>query len=204
MKKKDSNIEEQFEIKGRIKVTAEIANPGECRIVTNLDGDSGRQKRLMVGGRNWKDLSWNEIFNSKIVNKLFKDYNVNDLGVSPIIPNPETPSESIGMWISIKDDQTGRSYGDVVVREAAGNLLVVMFIAIACVQLTDKRGHTYTVSTLAGTKELYEDFVKRVDEEATEEMRNYFAFTGGLLEATVRTKAACPEKVFKYINEIIE
>ena len=198
VKDEKGNITEVFDT-SRGKITAEIANP-DRRIITEPDDE----ERLMIGGRNFKDFSWNDIFNSKKVNKLFKNYAINEYGVSPFIPNPENPSESIGMWMSVRDEVTGRVYGDVVVRESIGQLLVIMFISISCSELKDKRGHSYSVSTITGTKDVYEDFVNRVREEAPENMRNYFAYIGGLLEATVSSKAACPEKVFKYINKIID
>lgn len=196
----DKNIVREFEIKGGIKVTAEIADPSKPPVVSTDEDDD----ILKVGGRNWKKFAWNDLFDSKIVNKLFRKYEENELGICPFVPNPEDPSESIGMWISVTDEETNRSYGDVIVRESIGQLLVVMFVSIACAELTDKRGHHYNVSTLTGTKRLYQDFVERIKDEATEEVRNYMAFQGGLLEATVRCKAACPEKVFKYINQIID
>ena len=66
IKDEKGNITEVFDT-SRGKITAEIANP-DRGIITEPDDE----ERLMIGGRNFKDFSWNDIFNSKKVNKLFK------------------------------------------------------------------------------------------------------------------------------------
>ncbi len=200
METKEGNIIETFETPVGM-ITAEIADPSR-KIISDSE-EQKPKKPLKIGGRYFRNLTWNDLFNSKIVNKLFTNFAVNELGVSPIAPNPEDPSESIGMWVNITDNTTGRMYSDVIIRKSVGHLLVIMFVVLTCSNLKDKRGHTYSFTTIKGTEELYENFVTRVEEETTENIKNYFSFMGGLLEATVESKATSPEKVFKCINDIV-
>lgn len=196
----------EITLRNGTKVTV-IMNPGkntdDMRILETEDEKNNRP--FMVGGADIKTLQWGDFFDNKLINYLFRDYREPDGSLSFVLSDPEDLEKSrIGFRLGLENDVTGEITSQMVYRDSIGTLMVTAFILIECVDLEDKRGRSYSVWLPKNVNKVYEHFFGRIETEATEKMKSYFAFTGGLLEATIKSRATSPEKIFAYLRRIVK
>lgn len=196
-------IEKDYTLSNGMNVHAIIAEQGEVSI---RETDEERRNRpFVVGDTDIKTLEWNDFFDEKLINWVFRDYRNNDGELCFRLEHPEDFENSrIGMYVGLLEKETENVTGRYIFRDSIGTLMVSAFVITECTDVTDKRGREYEVILPKGIIRLYEHFRERIDTEATEKMKTYFAFMGGLLESTMKSRATSPDKMFMYLDRIVK
>lgn len=211
MAKKINNNEirtEEFTIHDGVKVTAFIGPEfkGLTQTGRRLNNkQSSSDDPLIIGGKDYRSICWDDLFNEHKINKLFADYKpieTDDFG--PFAVCADDPAKPVGLYLQVTDEVTKKSHGDIILKDTVGTLLVMLYVLTKCVDLKDKRGHVYSIGMPTSIDPILENFYERVETEATPNMRMYFAFAGGLLESTVKSVGTSPKKVLKLITKIIK
>ena len=193
----------EYTLANGAKVNAFVSSEGEVNIKETED--EKRNRPLMVGNTDIKTLKWEDFFDEKLINWVFKDYKNVDGEQCFVLETPEDFEHSrIGMYVGLMNKKTRNVTGRYIFRDSVGTLMVVAFVLTECTDAEDKRGNQYDVIMPKNVMKIFEHFQERIFNEATEKMKSYFAFMGGLLESTMKSKATSPDKIFMYLNRIVK
>ena len=165
--------------------------------VVSIERSKPRAGEVM-GDMKIEDIHWDHLFDDEL-NYMFSAYK-SAHGQNMFSVDEEG---NIGMWITIRDTVTEEEYTGYMFKECCGTLMVIIYILLQCMEFRNADGHLCNFMTDEGVAVFYDRFCQLVPEETDAQMRRFFTYTGGYVEALIKNIGFTTKNVFDVIDENI-